>query len=62
MVWQRPARTTTSRTDVEDFVDDKILATGVQAHRAITEAIRAQNPEAAQRRMMRHVHGFDVAN
>lgn len=48
-------------TDLKDFVDAEVRETAVRAHRAITDAIRAQDADAAHRRMMRHVHGFAEA-
>lgn len=48
-------------TEYEEFVDDAVQATALRAHRTITDAIRAQDPDAASRRMARHVHGFAAA-
>lgn len=48
-------------TDVRDFVDEKVRATAIRAHRSITEAITQHDADAAQRRMLRHVHGFAEA-
>jgi GntR family transcriptional regulator, transcriptional repressor for pyruvate dehydrogenase complex len=48
-------------TDNSGFVDDEVRATTVKAHRAITAAIRDQDPDAAVRRMGRHVHSFAEA-
>lgn len=48
-------------TEDEDFVDDTVRATALRAHRSITDAIRKQDPQAAQRRMMRHIHGYASA-
>lgn len=33
----------------------------MKAHRAVTKAIRAKDPEAAGRRMSRHVHSYAEA-
>jgi GntR family transcriptional regulator, transcriptional repressor for pyruvate dehydrogenase complex len=48
-------------TDNQGFVDAAVRRTTVQAHRSITEAIRAADPEAAVRRMQRHVHAYAKA-
>lgn len=48
-------------TENEGFVDDEVRRTAVRAHRAITRAIRDGDPEAAQRRMARHVHAYAEA-
>ncbi len=45
----------------ESFNTDEVRHTAVQAHRRITDAIRAGDAEAAARRMVRHVHGFGEA-
>ncbi|GLY40412.1 GntR family transcriptional regulator [Amycolatopsis sp. NBRC 101858] len=48
-------------TENEDFVDAEVRKTTVRAHRSITDAIRAQDPDAAVRRMSRHVHAYAEA-
>lgn len=48
-------------TEFEDFVDAEVRRTALQAHLGITRAIRDQDPDAAMRRMQRHVHGFAAA-
>lgn len=48
-------------TENEDFVDDEVRRTTVRAHKSITAAIRAQDPDAAVRRMGRHVHSYAEA-
>jgi len=48
-------------TDMKDFIDRDVRRTTIRAHRAITEAIRAQDPDAAVRRMNRHVHAYAEA-
>jgi GntR family transcriptional repressor for pyruvate dehydrogenase complex len=48
-------------TDNSGFVDDEVRATTVKAHRAITQGIRDQDPDAAVRRMERHVHSYAEA-
>lgn len=48
-------------TDNQGFVDAEVRRTTKQAHHKITEAIRARNPEAAIRRMRRHVHAYAEA-
>ena len=45
-------------TDNSRFIDVEVRRATVAAHRAITEAIRTQDPEAAARRMRRHVHAY----
>ncbi|HVW43905.1 MAG TPA: FadR/GntR family transcriptional regulator [Amycolatopsis sp.] len=48
-------------TENEDFVNAEVRRTTVRAHKSITEAIRAQDPDAAVRRMGRHVHAYAEA-
>ncbi|HEY1920588.1 MAG TPA: FadR/GntR family transcriptional regulator [Streptosporangiaceae bacterium] len=48
-------------TDNQDFVNDDVRQATVRAHRKITDAIRAQDAEAAVRRMKRHVHMYAEA-
>ena len=48
-------------TDNQGFIDAEVRATTVRAHRRITEAIRDRDPEAAVRRMKRHVHAYAEA-
>jgi GntR family transcriptional regulator, transcriptional repressor for pyruvate dehydrogenase complex len=48
-------------TDNKGFVDAEVRRITAKAHRAITEAIRAQDPDAAVRRMKRHVHSYAEA-
>lgn len=48
-------------TDNQGFVDAKVRRDTVSAHVSITEAIRNQDPEAAVRRMKRHVHAYAEA-
>jgi DNA-binding FadR family transcriptional regulator len=45
----------------EGFITDEVRATAVRAHKTITNAIRDQDPEAAVRRMSRHVHSHAEA-
>jgi GntR family transcriptional regulator, transcriptional repressor for pyruvate dehydrogenase complex len=45
-------------TDNKGFIDADVRRATLQAHRRITEAIRDQDPEAAVRRMKRHVHAY----
>lgn len=45
-------------TEIEQFTDEAIRATTFQAHARVNAAIRDRDPEAARRRMTRHVHGF----
>lgn len=48
-------------TDNQGFIDTTVRKSTVQAHKSITDAIRAQDPEAAVRRMRRHVHTYAEA-
>jgi GntR family transcriptional repressor for pyruvate dehydrogenase complex len=48
-------------TDNQGFIDDEVRATTVKAHVSITRAIRDHDPEAALRRMNRHVHAYAEA-
>jgi DNA-binding FadR family transcriptional regulator len=48
-------------TDNQAFIDTEVRRTTVRAHRTITEAIRAQDADAAVRRMNRHVHAYAEA-
>ena len=48
-------------TDNQGFVDDDVRQTTLKAHRAVTKAIRAKDPDAAGRRMSRHVHSYAEA-
>lgn len=48
-------------TDNKGFIDAKVRKTTVQAHKSITDAIRDQDPDAAVRRMKRHVHTYAKA-
>ena len=48
-------------TDNQGFVDDDVRLTTLRAHRAVTKAIQAEDPDAARRRMSRHVHSYAEA-
>jgi DNA-binding FadR family transcriptional regulator len=48
-------------TDNQGFIDAEVRKTTVQAHKNVTDAIRDQDPEAAVRRMKRHVHEYAEA-
>ncbi|MCW2776506.1 MAG: GntR family transcriptional regulator [Frankiales bacterium] len=48
-------------TDNQRFIDADVRRTAVKAHKTITQAIRDRDPEAAVRRMNRHVHGYAEA-
>lgn len=48
-------------TDNQGFINAEVRKTTVQAHKSITDAIRDQDPEAAVRRMKRHVHEYAEA-
>lgn len=43
------------------FVSDEVRSITVRAHRSVTRAIRERDPEAAVRRMTRHVHAYAEA-
>jgi GntR family transcriptional regulator, transcriptional repressor for pyruvate dehydrogenase complex len=45
-------------TENEQFVNAEVRQVTAKAHRSITDAIRAGNPERASRRMTRHVHSY----
>ncbi|MTD12485.1 FCD domain-containing protein [Nakamurella sp. YIM 132087] len=48
-------------TENEAFVDRAVKATTLRAHTTITNAIRDLDPDAAVRRMTRHVHSYAEA-
>jgi GntR family transcriptional regulator, transcriptional repressor for pyruvate dehydrogenase complex len=48
-------------TNNERFIDSRIRDLTARAHRSITEAVRAQDPDAAVRRMSRHMHAYAEA-
>jgi GntR family transcriptional repressor for pyruvate dehydrogenase complex len=48
-------------TDNKGFIDADVRKTTVRIHKSITDAIRAQDPDAAVRRMTRHVHTYAQA-
>ncbi len=48
-------------TDTHGFVDADVRRTTLRAHRTVTKAIRDQDPDAASRRMSRHVHSYAEA-
>ncbi|TCK21120.1 FadR/GntR family transcriptional regulator [Pseudonocardia endophytica] len=48
-------------TNNEGFVDDEVRAITVRAHRSVTRAIRDNDPDAAVRRMSRHVRAYAAA-
>jgi DNA-binding FadR family transcriptional regulator len=48
-------------TENAAFVDDDVRAVTQRAHKSITTAIRNGDPEAAGRRMRRHVHSYAKA-
>jgi DNA-binding FadR family transcriptional regulator len=48
-------------TDNQGFIDAEVRKTTIRAHRSITDAIRNQDPDAAVRRMNRHVHTYAQA-
>jgi GntR family transcriptional repressor for pyruvate dehydrogenase complex len=50
-----------SSTDTKGFIDSDVRRTTIRAHWGITEAIRAQDPNAALRRMNKHVHAYAEA-
>lgn len=48
-------------THNEGFVDDEVREITVRAHKSVTRAIKDKDPEAAVRRMSRHVHAYATA-
>ncbi len=48
-------------TRTESFVDTSVRDITLKAHGSITDSIRKQDPEAAARRMSRHVHVYAEA-
>jgi DNA-binding FadR family transcriptional regulator len=48
-------------THNEGFVDDEVRGITVRAHRSVTRAIKEKDPDAAARRMTRHVHAYAAA-
>lgn len=48
-------------TNNEGFVNDEVRAITVRAHRSVTRAIKERDPEAAVRRMSRHVNAYAAA-
>ncbi len=55
------SRSIYTATENEEFVDAEVRRTTARAHQAITDAIRSQDPDAAVRRMNRHVHAYAEA-
>jgi GntR family transcriptional regulator, transcriptional repressor for pyruvate dehydrogenase complex len=55
------SRSIYTATENEEFVDAEVRRTTIRAHQAITDAIRSQDPDAAVRRMNRHVHAYAEA-
>src|SRR6266576_2668058 len=55
------SRSIYASTDNQGFVDDDVRLTTLRAHRAVTKAIQAEDPDAARRRMSRHVHSYAEA-
>ena len=48
-------------TNNEGFVNDEVRDITFRAHRSVTRAIRDRDPDAAVRRMTRHVHSYAAA-
>lgn len=48
-------------TENESFVDETVRGTTLRAHKSVTKAIRDSDPDAALRRMTRHVHSYAEA-
>jgi DNA-binding FadR family transcriptional regulator len=48
-------------TENAAFVNDNVRAVTARAHRSVTTAIRGHDPDAASRRMRRHVHSYAKA-
>ena len=55
------SRSIYSATDNQGFIDAMVRDVTVRAHTGVTNAIRAQDADAAVRRMKRHVHGYAEA-
>lgn len=49
------------QTDDRDVNTLEVRRTAVRAHSRVTAAVRDRDPEAARRRMARHVHGYIAA-
>jgi len=58
MALSRAIYTTTNN---EGFINDEVRAITVRAHRSVTRAIKDRDPDAAVRRMSRHVHSYAAA-
>jgi len=58
MALSRAIYTTTNN---EGFINDEVRDITVRAHRSVNRAIRDRDPDAAVRRMMRHVHSYAAA-
>jgi len=58
MALSRAIYTTTNN---EGFVSDEVRSIAVRAHRSVTRAIKDRDPDAAIRRMTRHVHSYAAA-
>jgi DNA-binding FadR family transcriptional regulator len=48
-------------TDIADFNSNEVRRAALRAHGRIQQAIRDQDPDAARRRMVRHLHAYEVA-
>jgi GntR family transcriptional regulator, transcriptional repressor for pyruvate dehydrogenase complex len=48
-------------TNTEGFITDEVRDITVRAHRSVTRAIKDKDPDAAVRRMSRHVHSYAAA-
>jgi DNA-binding FadR family transcriptional regulator len=48
-------------TNNRGFINTEVRQTTLRAHRSVTTAIRGQDPDAAVRRMKRHVHSYAEA-
>lgn len=58
MALSRAIYTTTNN---EGFINDEVRSITVRAHRSVTRAIKDRDPDAAIRRMVRHVHSYAAA-
>jgi DNA-binding FadR family transcriptional regulator len=58
MALSRAIYTTTNN---EGFVNEQVRSIAVRAHRSVTRAIAEHDPDAAVRRMARHVHSYAAA-
>jgi GntR family transcriptional repressor for pyruvate dehydrogenase complex len=58
---QAVSRSVYAAAHSQGFADDEVRRVTERAHRRITDAIRDQDPDAARRRMARHLHAYAEA-